>query len=417
MSNERSPRDVCSITIGINGLMQAPCCRGSTTSSRPRAPPARASRSVRARPPARSRSASPLPPGGRARRAAADPRAGARARRAPRALDHLVGIVALLDLLADERLHVVVGDDDVASRRRAPRARARARPRARASAWNAAWSCSGVRPVMARYVSAMDAAPLRASARSRESSSAVRASTSGAAGWTRESSDERVDRGGAECVVGLVLELLAHALFDVGAQLGDRVELARRARQVVVDGRQHLLLQLLQRDRDRAARVVARARRPTSRDSPGESPTSARSTSSTRRPEPTSTTVSRWPSPEGGEQVDHGRVAFRAGRPSAGTSSATSPRSASTACSIASSGTSTSSARHLELAPVDELGLRLHVDRGAERPVLVVGRRAARSRSSAGRPGAGASGPQRSRTSRRCGCRPPPCRCARGRGA
>src|SRR5918995_3914378 len=27
MSNERSPRDVCSITIGINGLMQSPCFR------------------------------------------------------------------------------------------------------------------------------------------------------------------------------------------------------------------------------------------------------------------------------------------------------------------------------------------------------------------------------------------------------
>ena len=33
MSKARSPRDVCSITIGTSGLMQAPCYRGSTTSS------------------------------------------------------------------------------------------------------------------------------------------------------------------------------------------------------------------------------------------------------------------------------------------------------------------------------------------------------------------------------------------------
>src|SRR4029453_15222976 len=30
MSNERSPRDVCSITIRINGLMQSPCFRSGS---------------------------------------------------------------------------------------------------------------------------------------------------------------------------------------------------------------------------------------------------------------------------------------------------------------------------------------------------------------------------------------------------
>ena len=34
MSNDRSPRDVCSITMGISGLIRSPCCRVSTTSSR-----------------------------------------------------------------------------------------------------------------------------------------------------------------------------------------------------------------------------------------------------------------------------------------------------------------------------------------------------------------------------------------------
>src|SRR5688572_3577985 len=35
MSNERSPREVCSITIGINGLMQAPCFRSASVAGGP----------------------------------------------------------------------------------------------------------------------------------------------------------------------------------------------------------------------------------------------------------------------------------------------------------------------------------------------------------------------------------------------
>src|SRR3954468_14753183 len=48
MSNERSPREVCSITIGTSGLMLAPCCRGSTVSQSFRASPSRASTASRA---------------------------------------------------------------------------------------------------------------------------------------------------------------------------------------------------------------------------------------------------------------------------------------------------------------------------------------------------------------------------------
>src|SRR5207249_6199043 len=46
--------------------------------------------------------------------------------------------------------------------------------------------------------------------------------------------DEAVDGGRAELGLELRLELLAQTPFDVGAQLGERVELARGAREVVV---------------------------------------------------------------------------------------------------------------------------------------------------------------------------------------
>src|SRR4029078_3392289 len=59
MSNARSPREVCSITIGINGLMQAPCFRGSTASSLERPLLFRASTASRAPGRARAESARP----------------------------------------------------------------------------------------------------------------------------------------------------------------------------------------------------------------------------------------------------------------------------------------------------------------------------------------------------------------------
>ena len=68
--------------------------------------------------------------------------------------------------------------------------------------------------------------------------------------------DERVDRGGAELRLGLLLEHVVHPLLEVGAQLGERVELARGARQLVVERRQHLLLDLLDLDRRLGGRAV-----------------------------------------------------------------------------------------------------------------------------------------------------------------
>ena len=59
--------------------------------------------------------------------------------------------------------------------------------------------------------------------------------TSGSAGCTDGRADELVDGGDAECGVDLGVELLAQRALDARAQLGERVELARRARELVVE--------------------------------------------------------------------------------------------------------------------------------------------------------------------------------------
>ena len=80
--------------------------------------------------------------------------------------------------------------------------------------------------------------------------------TSGTGGLDVGGHHEGIDGGGAEVRLHLFRDLLAEALLDVGAQLGERVELARGARQLVVERRQHLLLQLLERHLDLRLRPV-----------------------------------------------------------------------------------------------------------------------------------------------------------------
>ena len=70
--------------------------------------------------------------------------------------------------------------------------------------------------------------------------------------------DELVDGAGAEVGVELGLDRLAQALLDLGAQLGERLELARGTRQLVVERRQHRLLDLLER---RLGRLLLALRR------------------------------------------------------------------------------------------------------------------------------------------------------------
>ena len=78
------------------------------------------------------------------------------------------------------------------------------------------------------------------------------------------------------------------------------------------------------------------------RVSPACAPTRPDSISSSRRPEPSSTTRSRWTLPPGSTTSITSVSPGCAGRPSTGTSSATEERSASISASIASSGTSAS---------------------------------------------------------------------------
>src|SRR5207247_9270568 len=66
--------------------------------------------------------------------------------------------------------------------------------------------------------------------------------------------DEPVDGGGAERAIALAVELPPEPALDVGAQLGEAVELAGSAREVVVERRQYLLLELLHRHVDGRAR-------------------------------------------------------------------------------------------------------------------------------------------------------------------
>src|SRR5579885_1648980 len=67
---------------------------------------------------------------------------------------------------------------------------------------------------------------------------------------------ERVERELPELQLGRPLALLADARLDVAAELGERLELGDGLREVVVRGRQHLLVQLLQRHRPGLAGAV-----------------------------------------------------------------------------------------------------------------------------------------------------------------
>ena len=75
--------------------------------------------------------------------------------------------------------------------------------------------------------------------RAREARSAARACAPRRAGRRLHVGrlDERVGDGGAEGGLDLGLELLAQPRLDVGAQLGERVELGRGLRELVVERR------------------------------------------------------------------------------------------------------------------------------------------------------------------------------------
>ena len=106
------------------------------------------------------------------------------------------------------------------------------------------WICSGVRPLSWTYTSGL--IPRRSS----ERTSAFQSSTARRLDETRGDvevggGDERVERRRPELGFELLFELAAEARLDLLPQLGERLELAGRPGELVVHGREHLLVDLL----------------------------------------------------------------------------------------------------------------------------------------------------------------------------
>ena len=162
MSKARSPREVCSTTIGINGLigsLTSPCCRGSTDffsvvcafflAGRPDA-------LARVRP-APARSASPRRRSGRLPSSGAD--RGERGRRRPLDMNSSMSS-SLSPSLAQLGADLVVGDLDARACRRPPRARARGRSTARPPSRRRCSSSAPLMPVALQVGGRVDPARL-----------------------------------------------------------------------------------------------------------------------------------------------------------------------------------------------------------------------------------------------------------------
>src|SRR5581483_10693881 len=182
--------------------------------------------------------------------------------------------------------------------------------------------------------------------------------------------DERVRRGGPELRLDLLLDLLAQRRLDVGAQLGKRIELARGARQLVVDRRQDLLLQLLERDLDSGLLSV--------RELVLDALRLARRHADEgllelfdHAAEPQFDDVVALGVAVGGDEVDDQRVA-RLGRPALDRYELRDREPVRLELLVDELRRNLDlGGRHLELRPVRDLDLRLHVDRRGEAEVLV----------------------------------------------
>jgi hypothetical protein len=183
--------------------------------------------------------------------------------------------------------------------------------------------------------------------------------------------DEHIDRGRPELRLGLLVEHVADALLDVCAQLLECVELARGARQLVVERRQDLLLDLLDLDRRRRGRAVGALELDLlglARRGPGQRALdlleeSARAELDDEVALPLAALVQR---------VDHQHVACAGG--SALYRSELSDRLAQRLELLVDEllGHLRLREGHLKLRPVRGLGLRLHGDRGGELKLVVL---------------------------------------------
>ena len=155
------------------------------------------------------------------------------------------------------------------------------------------------------------------------------------------------------------------------AQLGKRVELAGGAGELVVDRRQHLLVDVLDRHVHcrRTCRPRARTRRAASRRrSRRRAPVRSRRS---RRPDPSSTTVSDWLCAGLAGEVDDDRVAL-VRRPVVGGRQLGDRLSERVELRLDELlGDLGLGARHLERRPVDDLRRRLHLDGRSELPRLL----------------------------------------------
>ena len=316
----------------------------------------------------------------------------------PDVLDHLIGVVAgLLGLLADQRLDVVVGDLDpglVGDRLE----RELAGDRPRGLGLHLRDQRLGRLPGDLEVRGGLDPAPAERADEAVEQLTRPRLDERAGALDVR-GGDERVDGGRPEGGVDLLLDRGADAPLDVGPQLGERVELAGGARELVVELRQHLLVDVLDRDRDRGAGLVgelvvdllrlpdARAdqRRLDLLDEPAGAELDDRVGLRLAR---------------GALQVDDERVALL-GRTVVGgheLGDALPQRLELLVDELLRN--LGLGARHLERRPVDDLGRGLHLDRGRERPRLLVGRRQLEVVLRAPRSAAGACATRPTRTSR-----------------
>src|SRR3954453_22790329 len=252
MSKLRSPREVCSITIGINGLIRVSLASGGPQFRNVFALflLGRPDRLARFR--LRHRDALHIGRDAVERELEAYVLAPLLLRPVqPEVLDQLVGVLARgLRLLPDRSLHVVVRDRQVELVRHGLEDDLAGDGEHRL-ADDALLQLLRRRAGRLEVDVERDAAPLQ---RAREAVEQLAGATlhERAARLDLRRLDELVDDARAEAFVGPRLEVLLEALLDVGAQLREGVELARALRQVVVEGRQLLRLDLLDGHRDGA---------------------------------------------------------------------------------------------------------------------------------------------------------------------
>ena len=173
----------------------------------------------------------------------------------PDVLDHLLGIVAgFLGLLTDQCVDVVVGDLD-------PRPVGHRLERQFTSDRSGRLSMHLSDEDVGRLAGDLEIGIGRDAPATQGADEAVEQFTGSRLDerpgpLNVRSGHERVDGGRAECLVDLLLDRDANPPLDVSAKIGQGVELARGARQLVVDLRQHLLVHVLDGDRDGGGGVV-----------------------------------------------------------------------------------------------------------------------------------------------------------------